>query len=99
MPGQGVQVAYVQEGAMPKMKAAVFVEPERIVLGPKSILGVGLLDARLRVTATTICETDIPILRGEYRVSKGCFTRDRIDAAHDLFANQRDGVLNVAGSV
>lgn len=56
---------------MPKMKAAVFVEPGRIVLESKSIPDVGPLDALLRVTTTTICGTDVHILRGEYPVAKG----------------------------
>ncbi|WP_428673267.1 NAD(P)-dependent alcohol dehydrogenase [Reyranella sp.] len=56
---------------MPKMKAAVFVEPGRIVLESKPVPDVGPLDALLRVTTTTICGTDVHILRGEYPVSKG----------------------------
>jgi threonine dehydrogenase-like Zn-dependent dehydrogenase len=56
---------------MPKMKAAVLVEPGRIVLESKPIPDVGPLDALLRVTTTTICGTDVHILRGEYPVSKG----------------------------
>jgi threonine dehydrogenase-like Zn-dependent dehydrogenase len=56
---------------MPKMKAAVFVEPGRIVLESKPIPDVGPLDALLRVTTTTICGTDVHILRGEYPVAKG----------------------------
>ena len=46
------------------MKAAVFVEPGRIVLESKPIPEVGPLDALLRVTTTTICGTDVHILRG-----------------------------------
>jgi alcohol dehydrogenase len=57
--------------AMPKMKAAVFVEPGRIVLDEKPIPDVGPLDALLRVTTTTICGTDVHILKGEYPVRKG----------------------------
>jgi alcohol dehydrogenase len=56
---------------MPKMKAAVFVEPGRIVLESKPIPDVGPLDALLRITTTTICGTDVHILRGEYPVAKG----------------------------
>jgi alcohol dehydrogenase len=56
---------------LPKMKAAVFVEPGRIVLESKPIPDVGPLDALLRVTTTTICGTDVHILRGEYPVAKG----------------------------
>jgi threonine dehydrogenase-like Zn-dependent dehydrogenase len=53
------------------MKAAVFVEPGRIVLDEKPIPDVGPLDALVRVTTTTICGTDIHILKGEYPVGKG----------------------------
>jgi threonine dehydrogenase-like Zn-dependent dehydrogenase len=56
---------------MPKMKAAVFAEPGRIVLEAKPIPDVGPLDALVRVTTTTICGTDVHILRGEYPVRKG----------------------------
>jgi threonine dehydrogenase-like Zn-dependent dehydrogenase len=56
---------------MPKMKAAIFAEPGRIVLEAKPIPDVGPLDALVRVTTTTICGTDIHILRGEYPVRKG----------------------------
>jgi alcohol dehydrogenase len=54
-----------------KMKAAVFVEPGRIVLDEKPIPDVGPLDALMRITTTTICGTDVHILRGEYPVAKG----------------------------
>jgi alcohol dehydrogenase len=56
---------------MPRMKAAVFVEPGRIVLDEKPIPPVGSLDALVRVTTTTICGTDVHILKGEYPVAKG----------------------------
>ena len=56
---------------MPKMKAAIFAEPGRIVLEAKPIPDVGPLDALVRVTTTTICGTDVHILRGEYPVRKG----------------------------
>lgn len=53
------------------MKAATFVEPGRIVLTDKPIPEVGPRDALLRVTTTTICGTDVHILKGEYPVAKG----------------------------
>ena len=56
---------------MPSMRAAIFVEPGRIVLGEKPIPDVGPLDALLRITTTTICGTDVHILKGEYPVAKG----------------------------
>ncbi|NOT39852.1 MAG: NAD(P)-dependent alcohol dehydrogenase [Alphaproteobacteria bacterium] len=56
---------------MTKMKAAIFVEPGRIVLDTKPIPDVGPLDALIRVTTTTICGTDVHILKGEYPVRRG----------------------------
>jgi alcohol dehydrogenase len=56
---------------MPKMKAAVFVEPGRIVLDEKPVPDVGPLDALIRTTTTTICGTDVHILKGEYPVRRG----------------------------
>lgn len=56
---------------MTKMKAAVFVEPGRIVLQDKPIPEIGSLDALVRITTTTICGTDVHILKGEYPVARG----------------------------
>lgn len=56
---------------MRKMKAAIFVEPGRIVLDEKPIPDVGPLDALVRITTTTICGTDVHILKGEYPVERG----------------------------
>jgi alcohol dehydrogenase len=54
-----------------KMKAAVFVKPGRIVLDEKPVPDVGPLDALVRITTTTICGTDVHILKGEYPVAPG----------------------------
>lgn len=54
-----------------KMKAAVFVESGRIVLDEKPVPNIGPNDALVRVTTTTICGTDIHILKGEYPVARG----------------------------
>ena len=53
------------------MKAAVFVEPGRIALDERPVPDVGPLDALVRITTTTICGTDVHILKGEYPVRKG----------------------------
>jgi len=53
------------------MKAAIFVEPGRIVLDEKPVPDVGPLDALIRITTTTICGTDVHILKGEYPVARG----------------------------
>ncbi|AYO81061.1 NAD(P)-dependent alcohol dehydrogenase [Methylobacterium brachiatum] len=54
-----------------RMKAAVFVEKGRIVLDEKPIPDIGPQDALVRITTTTICGTDVHILKGEYPVEKG----------------------------
>jgi threonine dehydrogenase-like Zn-dependent dehydrogenase len=54
-----------------KMRATIFVEPGRVVLGEKPIPDVGPLDALIRITTTTICGTDIHIMKGEYPVRSG----------------------------
>jgi threonine dehydrogenase-like Zn-dependent dehydrogenase len=56
---------------MPKMKAAVFVEPGRITLDEKPVPEIGAGEALIRITTTTICGTDVHILKGEYPVEKG----------------------------
>ncbi|MEX6724826.1 NAD(P)-dependent alcohol dehydrogenase [Parapedomonas caeni] len=53
------------------MKAAIFAEPGRIVLDDKPVPDVGPLDALVRITTTTICGTDVHILKGEYPVARG----------------------------
>ena len=53
------------------MKAAVFVEAGRIEVVDKRIPDVGPNDALVRITTTTICGTDVHILKGEYPVAKG----------------------------
>ncbi|MCD6731982.1 MAG: NAD(P)-dependent alcohol dehydrogenase [Burkholderiaceae bacterium] len=53
------------------MRAAVFVEPGRIELVDKPIPDVGPNDALVRITTTTICGTDVHILKGEYPVARG----------------------------
>jgi len=56
---------------MPTMRAAVFVEPGRIELREKPVPDVGPTDALVRITTTTICGTDVHILKGEYPVERG----------------------------
>ncbi|ASJ73643.1 NAD(P)-dependent alcohol dehydrogenase [Granulosicoccus antarcticus] len=56
---------------MSNMKALVFIEKDRIELEDKPIPDVGPNDALIRVTTTTICGTDVHILKGEYPVATG----------------------------
>ncbi|WP_341646971.1 NAD(P)-dependent alcohol dehydrogenase [Thauera sp. SDU_THAU2] len=53
------------------MKATVFVAPGRIELVDKPIPDIGPNDALIRITTTTICGTDVHILKGEYPVKPG----------------------------
>lgn len=56
---------------MNTMKAVVFDDVGRIAIRevPKPVPGVG--EAVIRITATTICGTDVHIVRGEYPVKRG----------------------------
>ncbi|MES2072995.1 MAG: NAD(P)-dependent alcohol dehydrogenase [Pseudomonadota bacterium] len=56
---------------MRTMKAAVFLHPGKIALEDRPIPQVGPGDALMRITTTTICGTDIHILKGEYPVAPG----------------------------
>ena len=56
---------------MQTMKAAVFLGPGKIVLQEKPIPQPGFGEALIKITTTTICGTDIHILKGEYPVKKG----------------------------
>jgi len=62
----------VQPGRIVRtMRAAVFVAPGRIELQERPVPAIGPGDALLRVTTTTICGTDVHILKGEYPVESG----------------------------
>lgn len=63
--------AHPREFIIATMKAAIFVEPGRIVLDDKPVPDVGATDALIRITTTTICGTDVHILKGEYPVARG----------------------------
>ena len=75
------------------MKAAVFIEPGRIVLQDKAIPDVAPLDALIRITTTTICGTDMhietpkagvfvgPNLTPDKETGLGTWTREQIIAA------------------
>jgi alcohol dehydrogenase len=88
---------------MPKMKAAVFVEPGRIVLDEKPVPDVGPLDALLRITTTTICGTDIHILKGEYPVRKGLTIGHEpvgvIEKLGSSVAGYKEGQRVIAGAI
>lgn len=85
------------------MKAAIFVEPGRIVLGEKPIPNVGPLDALMRVTTTTICGTDVHILKGEYAVEKGLTVGHEpvgvIEKLGSAVTGYREGQRVIAGAI
>lgn len=85
------------------MKAAVFVEPGRIVLDDKPVPEVGANDALVRITTTTICGTDIHILKGEYPVAKGLtIGHEPVGVIEKLGANVRgyeEGQRVIAGAI
>ncbi|GGG28426.1 alcohol dehydrogenase [Caldovatus sediminis] len=89
---------------MPRtMKAAVFVEPGRIQLQEKPIPEVGPLDALLRITTTTICGTDVHILKGEYPVAKGLTIGHEpvgvIERLGSAVQGYREGQRVIAGAI
>ncbi len=88
---------------MAKMKAAIFVEPGRIVLDDKPIPDVGPLDALVRITTTTICGTDVHILKGEYPVAKGLTIGHEpvgvIEKLGSSVQGYREGQRVVAGAI
>lgn len=53
------------------MNALAFISPGKIELVKKSIPKPGPTDALIRITTTTICGTDVHILKGEYPVRSG----------------------------
>src|SRR5688500_5052232 len=89
--------------AMPKMKAAIFVEPGRIVLDEKLIPEIGALDALVRITTTTICGTDVHILKGEYPVRRGLTIGHEpvgiIEKLGSAVKGYREGQRVIAGAI
>ena len=94
------------------MRTAVFVEPGRIALDEKPVPDVGPLGpftaglGDLKIV-TTLCPDGKERMRRLVNVVQGGradlralathrFKLDRIEAAYDLLAHQRDGVLKVA---
>ena len=72
---------------MSTMKAVVFKGKDRIAIEevPKPIPGVG--EAVIRITTTTICGTDVHIVRGEYPVKPGL-----------ILGHEPVGVIDALGS-
>jgi threonine dehydrogenase-like Zn-dependent dehydrogenase len=93
-----------QEDAMAQMmKVAAFMEPGRIVLDEKPLPEIGALDALIRVTTTTICGTDVHILRGEYPVRPGLTVGHEpvgvIEKLGSAVKGYREGQRVIAGAI
>lgn len=88
---------------MPKMKAAIFAEPGRVVLDDRPIPDVGPLDALVRISTTTICGTDVHIQRGEYPVRKGLIIGHEpvgiIEKLGSQVAGYEEGQRVIAGAI
>lgn len=85
------------------MRAAVFVDKGRIEVTDKPIPDVGPNDALIRITTTTICGTDVHILKGEYPVAAGLIIGhepvgviERLGAA---VAGYEEGQRVIAGAI
>ncbi|WP_152205654.1 NAD(P)-dependent alcohol dehydrogenase [Marinobacter changyiensis] len=88
---------------MTMMKAAIFVEPGRIELADKKIPDIGPNDALIRITTTTICGTDVHIMKGEYPVAPGLTVgHEPVGIIEKLGANVRgyeEGQRVIAGAI
>ena len=86
-----------------KMKAAVFLEKGRIEIVEKPIPEVGPNDALVRITTTTICGTDVHILKGEYPVAKGLTVGHEpvgvIEKLGSAVAGYQEGQRVIAGAI
>jgi threonine dehydrogenase-like Zn-dependent dehydrogenase len=85
------------------MKVAIFVEPGRVALDEKPIPDIGPLDALVRITTTTICGTDVHIMKGEYPVRKGLTIGHEpvgvIEKLGSAVVGFRDGQRVIAGAI
>jgi alcohol dehydrogenase len=85
------------------MKAAVFVGPGRIELQERPVPVAGPGQAVIRVTTTTICGTDVHILRGEYPVAPGLIVgHEPVGVVHELgpgVTGYREGQRVIVGAI
>lgn len=85
------------------MKAAIFVGPGRIEISEKPIPDVGPNDALIRITTTTICGSDVHILKGEYPIAKGLTVGHEpvgvIEKLGSAVAGYKEGQRVLAGAI
>lgn len=89
---------------MPKtMKATVFAKAGTIELREKPVPEVGPADALLRVTTTTICGTDVHIMKGEYPIAEGLTIGHEpvgvIERLGSSVTGYREGQRVIAGAI
>ena len=89
---------------MPRtMRAAVFIEKGRIMLREKPVPEIGPLDALLKLTTTTICGTDVHVLKGEYPVEPGLTIGHEpvgvIERLGSAVRGYREGQRAIAGAI
>jgi alcohol dehydrogenase len=85
MPSVISQSVAVQKEAATVMKALVFRGPNQIAIESVAIPKAGPGEAVIRVTLTTICGTDLHILRGEYPVRPGLVIgHEPVGVIHEL---------------
>src|SRR6186997_348527 len=86
-----------------RMKVAIFVQAGRIELDEKDIPDVGPLDALIRITTTTICGTDVHIMKGEYPVERGLTVGHEpvgvIEKLGSAVKGYREGQRVIAGAI
>jgi len=81
------QKGAVEERSSATMKALVFHGPNHIALEEQEIPRPGFGEAVIRVTLTTICGTDIHIVKGEYPVKAGLIIgHEAVGVIHELGA-------------
>jgi 2-desacetyl-2-hydroxyethyl bacteriochlorophyllide A dehydrogenase len=69
------------------MRALVFQAPNRIAVQRVPIPKAGVGEAVIRITLTTICGTDLHILKGEYQVQSGLIIgHEPVGVIHELGA-------------
>jgi D-arabinose 1-dehydrogenase-like Zn-dependent alcohol dehydrogenase len=67
------------------MKALVFHGPNQIAIESLPISRPGVGEAVIRITLTTICGTDVHILKGEYKVRPGLVIgHEPVGVIHEL---------------
>ena len=71
MPQTSYGIVADRKQASSTMRALVFGGPNQIKVETVPIPRAGIGDAVIKITLTTICGTDLHILKGEYPVKAG----------------------------